>query len=313
MKNLVLVVLALVGCSVSIGGKKADSGSEAKSEAGEVSPKNAVSYFPRTQCARQRASACSSRESPDECLKALDQACEEEQAAARDEEERQSKCRAELEDQKASEQRRLESEQRVAQLADCEDTKLSPGTYASHDADAMLVKVQVTEKGCAVYEAFNHGTSTMTQTIEAAQGYYDQRFRRDWDCTSRGFLTASGGVNPVQYSGSNCGSIGATIPRSASWKHAGLNLTISDKLVNAVRLSRVSQDVEMAGERPSLWPEGRRMSNDQARAAVAFSPWTPGQPVANIDALYEAPGPTIERTTPRQDWCADLAATRPQQ
>jgi hypothetical protein len=303
MQRVGFVGLILLGCSFSVSTRAPDSTAQGQ----DSQAKSAVSYYPHTECARHRAGACASRESPDQCLQALDQECEQQQAKERAEEDRQSKCRIELNELLAADQKRAAEAQRAAELGACENTPIPPGTYTSASDSPMLVKLQVTEQGCAVYEAFRQGTSVGTKTLETDQGYYDQQYKRDWDCTSRGFLTTAGGVKPVDYRGSNCGSVGATISRRATWKRNGVNITLSEQMVSPVHLSRTASTVEMTGDRPSLWPNGRSMSDDQARAGVAFG-GAPAAQGANIDALYEPAAQSTPSNTGNKDWCRELEA-----
>jgi hypothetical protein len=214
----------------------------------------------------------------------------------------QDACKREMEARQAAAARKETTEreqprEHVPQTAaDCPRTALPSGTYASSEDDALYLRVQVNAAGCASYEAFGHGTTTVTKSIQTAEGYNERTLKRDWSCTSTGILTAEGTSLPVTFVGNQCMAPGQTLTSQAHWSRRGSTIVVRDRwLQTPLRLARESVTVDLVDGLPSSWPRGAERSDDQERAAVAFSHQPAAARVVDINSLYEEP-----------DWCQRL-------
>jgi hypothetical protein len=216
---------------------------------------------------------------------------------------KQDACKREVEEEQQAAAARKETSgrqlppERVPQsAADCPRSALPPGTYASSEDDALYLRVQVNAEGCASYEAFGHGTTTVTKTIQTVEGYHERTLKRDWSCTSSGILTAEGTSFPVTFVGNQCRAPGQTLTSEAHWSLRGGTIVVRDRwLQTPLRLARESVAVDLVDGLPSSWPQRAERSDDQERAAVAFSHETAAARVVDFNSLYEEP-----------DWCQRL-------
>lgn len=229
---------------------------------------------------------------------------EESAEDARDD--RQAECRSTLEDIEASRAREKEDAAIAEALASCPDTGIPAGTYKTADG-LPHVELEVTERGCAAYEAFARIEKLHVRTHDGVP-----YLAPGSECTVGGTLTSDRKPKHARFEADCRRKVFDVLSEGDAWAFTStgtptVTVTTSEDPKRRIVLRRSSPDVPVSGGLPRLWAKQRTESDDAARASIAFAKDPkPGLGVGCAGLPLGDPG----CAPARRDYCAELARMR---
>jgi hypothetical protein len=200
----------------------------------------------------------------------------------------------------------------------CSDSGIPAGTYETAEGALPWVKLEVSESGCAAYEAYTYRDGTVTKEYAGAEGTWTRDYQRRFECTVGGTLSAQRYPKHRRYSGNCLRKIFDVLSEDTPWTVVKGSEPIvvasvsdkGDKKPRTVRLTRVSPSVEQVGGVSRLFAKQQVESDDQARVSVAFARPAPGQSVGCPGLALGDPRCKKSDESQRREWCSILEHLR---
>ncbi len=210
--------------------------------------------------------------------------------AKREEAEEQRQCKAELLELRRQKGQQAHASGEREALASCADSGLPPGTYRTNGG-LPHVEVQVTESGCAAYEAFAFHEGTNTRRFVTEHGTREIEYEQGYECTVGGVLDANRRPYHSRWQGNGCRrKILDVVSEGVAWKVNGTTITATANVAGGKRpvtLQRLDSSTSGWEGGSPLWKKQRTESDEEATVSVALTP-IPPQP------------------DPDHNWCFDL-------
>lgn len=226
------------------------------------------------------------------------------QEAAWEEEARQSDCRSELVERTAARDRKRREDSLQEALAACPASGIPAGTYKTADG-LPFVELQVTESGCASYDAFTRVERHQLRGLQTRLPFITNTA----ECIVGGTVGAEGRPKHSRYEGDCLRQIFDVLAEDSPFvvtpgTSPTVVVTTSESPRRRVVLTRVSETVPETGGVPTLWAKQRTESVTGARVSVALAQPGPNQGT-NFDCLYALPDDPHCKPKPR-DYCGEL-------